>query len=73
MFYQGEGEQQVDVDGERVVGQQTEAAADEVVEGGGVEQDDAPRRKVSMLSSIYFENEVGGKSGNKIFFGLNMG
>ena len=73
MVYQGEGEQQVDVGGQGVVVQPTGTAADELVESGAVENDDTPMRKVSMLSSIYYANEVGGKSGNKIFYGLKMG
>ena len=47
--------------------------ADELVDSGSVESDDIPMRRVSTLTSIYFANEVGGKIGNKIFFGLNMG
>ena len=73
MVYQGEGEQQVDVGGQGVVVQPTGTAADELVESGSVENDDTPMRKVLMLTSIYFANEVGGKNGNEIFFRLKIG
>ena len=53
--------------------QPTGTAADELVDRGSVEIDDTAMRRVSTLTSFYYGNEVGGKIGNKIFFGLNMG
>ena len=52
--------------------QPTGTAADELVDRGSVGSDDILRR-VSTLTNFYYANEVGGKIGNKIFFGLNMG
>ena len=53
--------------------QPTGTAADELVDPGSVESDDTAMRRVSTLTSFYYANEMGGKIGNKIFFGLNMG
>ena len=47
--------------------------ADELVDSGSVESDDTPMRRVSTLTSFYYANEVGGKSGNKIFFWTKYG